>query len=91
MPQRKRAIVRFCLRSIGYAVFVVSVAYIAGILTGHRSSAQFLAGFADDWFVLVPVYLAMGVLLTLYTRWLARWETRRVARRESRKRSGGKG
>jgi len=57
------------------------VSYLAGLIRGDHSTAQFAERLAGAWFFYVPLALAFGLLLALSMRWIWRWDRRRALRK----------
>jgi len=77
---RTRWFLGFILSTLFNAGVVLLALYFAGLAARRHTTAGFFGGIAERWYLMVPTYLAAGVLLTLWNRWV---------RRRSKKRGGG--
>ncbi len=78
MSERKKSDLWLGVETAAYASLCLLVSYLAGLIRGDRSSAQFIERLAGGWYLYVPLALAFGLLLALCMRWIWRGEWRRA-------------
>lgn len=80
-PEGLKAWRRFSLRALFFAVLAALTRYFAGLALGSHTSAEYFESFASRWFVMVPLFLALGAVWALLDGCVTGWAKKREARR----------